>query len=46
MNYCDKEKEFYNIIDNIENEFNEYFIESYSITSAGIHFIIYLNKEL
>ena len=45
LNYSDKEKEFNAVCDDIKNEFKEYFMEIYSITSCGIHFIVYLNKK-
>ena len=45
-NYTEKEIEFNDICKKIEKEFNEHLMEIYSITSAGICFIIYLRKMI
>jgi hypothetical protein len=44
INRSEKENEFNKVISDIKNEFNEYFMEVYSISSCGIHFIVYLKK--
>jgi len=43
--YTKYEIEFDEICENIKNEFGEHLMEIYSITSAGIHFIVYLKKS-
>lgn len=41
----DYEIEFDKICKEIKKEFSEYLMEIYSITSVGIHFIVYLKKK-
>ena len=44
-NYTEKQKEFDLICDKIREELGEWLMEIYSITSAGIHFVVYLKKK-
>lgn len=43
--HTEKQREFDNICKKIENEFGKYLMEIYSITSAGIHFVVYLHRK-
>jgi len=43
-NHTKKQIEFDDICEKIEKEFGEYLMEIYSITSAGIHFVVYLKQ--
>ena len=44
MRIIDQEKQFEKIVQEIKQEFGDSFMEVYSITSAGIHFVVYLKK--
>ena len=44
-NWVKKDGEFNNICDNIISEFGDMLMEIYSITSSGIHFVVYLRKN-
>lgn len=45
-NYTEMDGQFDRICDAIIKEFGEQLMEIYSITSAGIHFVVYLRKQL
>jgi len=44
-NCIEQDKQFDKVCNNIEKEFGEYLMEIYSITSSGVHFVVYLKKE-
>lgn len=44
-NHTEKDIEYNQVCNNIENEFREHLMEIYAITSAGVHFVVYLRKK-
>jgi len=43
-NFVEKEGQFDKICENIISEFGKHLMEIYSISSAGVHFVVYLRK--